>query len=163
MEPTKIMEAVGRARAYLAGGDSPPYKADTTKLLAEALVAMQDKMFEKAVAGDIVERETAYSPPVILAQAARSNLVIRSGHRELVAVELPRNCRIVDGSWPSMEVAREQDELHALRVMARDLVSKIRKRPQSGDEVVIDAMRDFCAQALAQGILTEDEVMPWAR
>ncbi len=39
-----IDTAVRRARAYLAGGDSPPYHADTTVKIAHALIALTDRL-----------------------------------------------------------------------------------------------------------------------
>ncbi len=37
-----IAAGVGRARAYLGGGDSPPFHSDTTTIIARALVACVD-------------------------------------------------------------------------------------------------------------------------
>lgn len=168
MKPADIMTAVGRARAYLAGGDSEPYKADTTKMIAEALVALQERVLERALAGDVIERETAYSPAIIWAQTARmgANLdpvTSKSNGRTLVAVELPRNCRLMDAGWPSMEVAREQAELALLRSASAKLAAAISGRPRSGDEVVVDALSDFVASLLSAKIVDERTALPWAR
>ena len=172
MKPVDIMIAVGRARAYLSGGETEPYKGDTTKLIAEALIALQERVFEKAVAGDVIENETAHSPLVFFAMAARMGrdgmMTVPSGGRTLVAVELPRNCKMMDRAWPSMEAEAEMEELQRLRIrkgatdaleaQVAEFAVACAERPMFGDIIVIDHVRRLIRFAYETKLANSDEI-----
>lgn len=61
MTPAEIQAAVSLAESYLAGGDLPPLRADTTAHIARALLALAERCGElEASRSKLLEYETLY-------------------------------------------------------------------------------------------------------